>query len=298
MELCKISGNTYYIPGATNIGVFQFKDKYTLLIDTGSDNSEARKICSLLADRGLSVKYVINSHEHYDHWGGNIYIGENFPGSVFYVSRESDLFIRNSYLFPLYIFGGNPLRELSRDYVKSKPPQVDFLLEPGTERINNERFEIISLAGHARGQIGIATRDNVCFIGDALFSPEILKKYSVPFIMDIQAQLDSYDILSNLDYDQYVLGHADRVYGREEIPGLINLNRQTLKHFLDLCLDLSDQPKSREDLLEEIIILEDITVDLNEYYLLSSTIAALITHLYHAGSLKYQIENGRIYFYK
>ncbi len=298
MELTKINGNTYYIPAPTNIGVFQFKDKYSLLIDTGSDNSEARKISSLLSAKGISIKYIINSHEHFDHWGGNIFIRENFPGSIFYSSRESALFVENSYLFPLYIFGGNPPLELSRDYVKSKPMQLDYLLQPGTEKINSEKFDIIPLPGHARGQIGIGTRDSVCFVGDALFSTEILQKYSVPFIMDIQAQLDTLDTLGTLDYDYFVLGHADKVYNRKELPALIELNRQTLNKYLDLCLDLSDQPKSREELLEEIIILEDLSADLNEYYLLSSTIAALVTYLYNQRSLKYQIENGRVYFYK
>lgn len=298
MELIKINGNTYYIPAPTNIGVFLFKDKYSLLIDTGSDNSEARKICSLLSAKGISVKYVINSHEHFDHWGGNIFIRENFPGSIFYSSRESGLFIENPYLFPLYIFGGNPPLELSRDYVRSKQMKVDYLAEPGTAKINNEKFEIISLSGHARGQIGIGTRDRVCFIGDALFSAEILQKYSVPFIMDIQAQLDTLQTLATLDYDYFVLGHASKIYTRDELSALIKINRETLDKYLDLCLELSDQPKSREELLEEIMILEDLAVDLNEYYLLSSTIAALVTYLYNQGSLKYQIENGRVYFYK
>ncbi len=298
MELTKINGNTYYIPAPTNMGVFQFKDKYSLLIDTGSDNSEARKATTLLSSLGISIKYVINSHEHFDHWGGNIYLKENFPGSVFYSSPESSLFIENAYLFPLYIFGGNPPRELSRDYVKTKAMHMDCLLRPGTEKINNEKFEIISLSGHAKGQIGIGTKDNVCFIGDALFSAEILTKYSVPFIMDIQAQLDTFNTLQNLGYDYYILGHAQKVYTQDELPPLIELNHQTLLKYLDLCLDLSDQPKSREELLEEIIILEDLSVDLNEYYLLSSTMAALVTYLYNQGCLKYQLENGRVYFYK
>ncbi len=298
MELTKIHGNTYYIPAPTNIGVFQFKDKYSLLIDTGSDNSEAKRISALLSAQGISIKYIINSHEHFDHCGGNIYIKENFPGSIFYSSRESSLFIENAYLFPLYIFGGNPPHELSRDYVKNKPRSIDHLLDVGTEKINNEKFDIISLPGHARGQIGIGTRDNVCFLGDALFSQDILEKYSVPFLMDIQAQLDTLNALEKLNHDYYVLGHASRIYTRDEMPELIELNRQTLNKYLSLCLDLSDQPKSREELLEEIIILEDLSVDLNEYYLLSSTMAALVTYLYNQGSLKYQIENGRVYFYK
>ncbi len=298
MELTKINGNTYYISAPTNIGVFQFKDKYSLLIDTGSDNSEARKISSLLTDKGLSIKYIINSHEHYDHCGGNIFIKENYPGSIFYSSRDSALFIENPYLFPLYVYGGNPPRELSRDYVKSKQMKMDYIIEAGVEKINNEKFDIISLSGHARGQMGLGTRDNVCFIGDALFSAEILQKYSVPFIMDIQAQLDTFHTLATLDYDYYVLGHADQVYTKDDMPSLIEVNRQSLNKYLNLCLDLSDQPKSREELLEEIMILEDLSVDLNEYYLLSSTIAALVTYLYNQGSLKYQIENGRVYFYQ
>ncbi len=298
MELTKINGNTYYIPAPTNIGVFQFKDKYSLLIDTGSGNSEARKISALLSARGISIKYIINSHEHFDHCGGNVFFEENFPGSIFYSSRESSLFIENAYLFPLYIFGGNPPHELSKDYVKNKQGNIDQLLNAGTEKINNEKFDIIPLPGHARGQIGVGTRDNVCFLGDALFSPDILKKYSVPFIMDVQTQLDTYNTLENLNYDYYVLGHALQVYTKDEMPALIEQNRQTLHKYLDLCLDLADQPKSREELLEEIIILEELSVDLNEYYLLSSTMAALVTYLYNQGSLKYQIENGRVYFYK
>ncbi|NLO21384.1 MAG: MBL fold metallo-hydrolase [Syntrophomonadaceae bacterium] len=298
MELKKINGNTYYIPGPTNIGLFQFKDKYSLLVDTGSDNSEARKISNMLNSLGISIKYVLNSHEHSDHWGGNLYIKDNYPGSVFYTSSEAALFIENPYLFPLYIYGGQPLQELSRDYVRSKQMRLDYLLEAGIEKINGEKFDIIALPGHARGQIGVATRDNVCFIGDALFSPEIIQKYSVPFIMDIASQLNTYELISSLHYDYYVLGHADQIYKGEEMPALIELNRRTLNAYLDLCLNLVDQPKSREDLLEEIIILEDLSVDLNEYYLLSSTLASLLSYLHHRGALKYQIENGRVYFYK
>ncbi|MGI6421093.1 MAG: hypothetical protein ACOX0N_02650 [Syntrophomonadaceae bacterium] len=125
-----------------------------------------------------------------------------------------------------------------------------------------------------------------------------IKKYSVPFLMDIESQLNTYDLILGLDYDYYVLGHADQIYKKEEMLNLVELNRKTLNNYLDLCLDLVDQAKSREDLLEEIIILEDLSVDLNEYYFLSSTMAALLSYLHYRGAIKYQIENGRLYFYK
>jgi hypothetical protein len=110
--------------------------------------------------------------------------------------------------------------------------------------------------------------------------------------------LNTYDLILGLDYDYYVLGHADQIYKKEEMLNLVELNRKTLNNYLDLCLDLVDQAKSREDLLEEIIILEDLSVDLNEYYFLSSTMAALLSYLHYRGAIKYQIENGRLYFYK
>jgi len=298
MELTKITGNTYYIPGPTNIGVYQFKDRYSLLIDTGSNNSEARKIGTILSVQNINIKYILNSHEHIDHCGGNIFLRENFPGSIFYGSRDASLFIENDYLFPLYIYGGNPLHTLSRDFVKSKKLKIDYIIETGTEKINNEKFDFIPLPGHARGQMGIATRDKVCFIGDALFSEEILNKYSAPFLMDIKAQFDTYDTIAALDYDYYVLGHALRVYPADELPALITLNRQVLDSYLNLCLELMDQPKTREEVLEEIIILEELSPDLNEYYFLSSTIAAMISYLFDNKLLKFQIENGRLFFYK
>jgi glyoxylase-like metal-dependent hydrolase (beta-lactamase superfamily II) len=44
MELEKIKGGTYYCPGNTNIGVYAFKNKNCLLIDTGINNTYARRL--------------------------------------------------------------------------------------------------------------------------------------------------------------------------------------------------------------------------------------------------------------
>ncbi|EET85572.1 zinc-dependent hydrolase [Clostridium carboxidivorans P7] len=40
MSLDKIKGNTYYINSVTNSGIFVFKNKNCLIIDTGSNNSD------------------------------------------------------------------------------------------------------------------------------------------------------------------------------------------------------------------------------------------------------------------
>jgi len=298
MQLTKINGNTYYLPAPTNIGVFQFKDKYTLLIDTGDNNQQARKIADIIQDNNLNIKYIINTHNHIDHAGGNIFLQEHYPGALFYASEDEKLFLENGYLFPMYLYGGNPPHELYRHFLKGKKLRVDELLVPGTCKVNDERFEIIPLPGHARGQIGIGTRDRVCFLGDALFSREIIAKYSFPFLFDIGEQLNSYKTIEELDYEFYLIGHAAQIYDQLAIKDLVQYNRNNLKYYLDMALDLFTQPHTREELLEEICILEELTFDFNEYYFSLSTTGAIIAYLYDQGELKHKLENGKLYYYK
>ncbi len=297
MILEKINGNTYYVPAPTNIGVFQFKDKYALLIDTGDNNQQARKIDEVLQSQGLSVKYLISTHNHADHAGGNHYFKEHYPGSIFHASEKEKLFLENPYLFGMYLYGGSSINELSRHFLKERQFAVNSVLTPGMCRINEEKFEVIALPGHSVGQIGIGTRDRVVFLGDALFSKEIIGKYSFPFLFNIDEQMITYDVIAGLEYDYYVLGHADKVYRHEEILDLLELNRQNLVYYLDLARELLTQPKTREELLEEICILKDLAIDFKEYYFSLATTGAIIAHLYHQGQLNYQIENGKLFYY-
>lgn len=298
MNLTKIAGNTYYLPGPTNVGVFVFKDKYTLLIDSGDSNQDARLYADILVQSDFNIKYVLNTHEHHDHWGGNNHLQEHFPGSLFYASAASALFIENFSLFPLYLFGGNPPATLVRGVGGSRSGRIDQHLQAGTVRIHEEKFEIIPLPGHSSGQIGVATREKVCFLGDALFSEEILAKYGFPFLLDVAAQYRTLDTILELPFDQYVLGHADRIYCSEDLPKLVALNRSRLDHCMALLLDLLQQPKSREELLEEVIILEELQPDFHEYCLLYSTVGGMISHLMAAHGLELQLESGKAYYYQ
>ena len=298
MKLTKISGNTYLIPGPTNAGVFVFKDKYALLVDSGDGNQDARSYADILKQSDLNLKYIVNTHEHHDHWGGNNYLQEHHPGCIFYASEQSALFIENGFLFPLYIYGGNPPATLVRGVGGSKSGHIDHRLNPGPIRINDEKFEIVPLPGHALGQIGIATRERVCFLGDALFSQEILDKYRFPFLLDVAAQYRTMNSILELPYDLFVLGHAETVYTAQQIPGLVEFNRSRLDHCMELLLDLLQQPKTREELLEEIIILEDLQPDFHEYCLLHSTLGGMISHLMLNSGLDLQLENGKAYYYQ
>ncbi len=298
MQLYKINGNTYYIQAPTNLGLFQFKDKYTLLIDSGDNNQQARKIAETIQAQNFNIKYVFCTHHHPDHAGGIAFLQQNYPGSLLYAGRDEQLYLGNSHLFPIYLYGGSPMRELTRHLLKGQPLRIDEIVQPGSCRINDEKFEILPLPGHSPGQIGIGTRDRVCFLGDALFSREIIGKYSFPFLFAIQDQLNTYDLINQLDYDWFVLGHAEQVYTKAEIADLLTINRDNLNYYLDMVRDLLTQPHTREELLEEICILQELVIDFKEYFFSLSTAGAMIAYLCDRDELTHQLENGRLYFYK
>lgn len=295
--LTRVNGNTYFIPGPTNTGVFQFKDRYALIVDSGSDNQQARRICDSLQEFDLSAKYLFLTHSHHDHSGGHAFIRQHFPGCRLMAHADAKVYLSQPSLLAQYIYGGHPPAGLSRS-LNFKPAFPEEEVAEGLVRIHEEKFNIVELPGHAPGQCGLVTKDRVCFLGDSLFSQDNLQKYSFPFLYSIGDQIKTYDAVEQIDADYFILGHGPDILNREEMLELAGVNRTNLQKYLAMIMDLLDQPKSREELLEEIIILDDLNPDILEYHFLASTLAAMLSYLQQQENLTMQVENGRLYFFK
>ena len=124
MGLKKIRGNTYYIHGATNIGVYAFKNKNCVLIDTGINNTVARRIERVLIDNRFHPKYIINTHSHLDHCGGNNYFLENYPGCILYASKGESIFMENPEFTSYTLFASSGLKSMKG---MNNPIEVDYI---------------------------------------------------------------------------------------------------------------------------------------------------------------------------
>lgn len=295
MQLIKIRGNTFYINAPTNIGVYTFKNKNCLLIDTGIDNTQAGKIDQILTESGLHPRFIINTHSHTDHCGGNYYFHKNYPGCQIYAAVGERLYIENPELQPTILFSCSPIKKLGKI---PRPAKVDYELQIGANKIDDKKFEIQPLGGHTPWQIGITTPDNVCFIGDALFSEDIIKKYSFPNLFDIAQSLSTINLLSELESDYYILGHGDQIIEKNLLCHLVDKNLNNILMYQEQILELLEQPLTREDLLENITVLNDLSLDFQEYHLVFSTISAFIKHLFDQQLIDYSLENGKLYYYK
>lgn len=295
MKLEKIKGSTYYINAPTNIGVYVFKNKNCLLIDTGINSTQAKKINEVLLENGLHPKYILNTHSHADHCGGNPYFQSTYPGCTVHASETERLYMENPELLDTLLFSSSPIKGLGPGY---KPLKIDFTLETGTQKINDEKFEIIPLPGHSVGQIGVTTPEKVCFVGDAVFSEEIIEKYQFPYLFHIQKSLDTLQNLKNIDADYFVISHANEVISKEQMGELLDKNIRNIEKFSEQILELLDQSLTREDILENISILNDVSMDFKQYFRNLSTTSAFIKHLMDQNLLEYSMENGKLYYFK
>lgn len=295
MELKKIRGRTYYIPAATNVGVYRYRNGLCTLVDTGINNTAGRKIIELLEDNNLKIKYIINTHAHPDHFGANNFIKEKYPGVQILTSYKEKLFMENSFLEQTVLYGAAAMPGLSARILKAQDTAVDLVVDEGITELDNKKFEIVSLEGHSIGQIGVATEDSVLFCGDAFFSEDKMDKYPFPFVFDLEAHLKTLEFLLGSNYECYMISHCD---GPLDNPKpLIQKNIDNINHNLEIILDYLSQPLTREDLTELIIKKHDIDMNLSQYFITISSVGAFLTYLLEKQSINMDIIDGKMYFY-
>ena len=126
------------------------KDNYSYLIIDEENNiacvvdpGEAGPVIEYLESTKLNLKFILNTHHHYDHVGGNKKLKEKYKASV--LGFKGD---------------------------KERIPEIDILLnDQETWKYENFEAKIIHIPGHTLGHIGFYFyKEQSIFTGDTLFS--------------------------------------------------------------------------------------------------------------------------------
>lgn len=299
MKLENIKGNTFYIKGGTNTGVYIFKNTEVMIIDPGLLGSRPRKLKETVESNKMKLKYIINTHEHNDHYGGSYYFKKVDKNICNISSKDAKVYIENEDLFYNYILGGKNneiMKKISRMETYNNV-YIDKTVSEGSMYINDTNINVIRLTGHTIGSIGIITPDKVLFVGDALISEDILKKYDFLFLADVEEQLNTLKKLRSLDYEYLVLGHGKCVITKEQSLELIDKNKDSIYKYINQVREYLINPITIETLLKNILNYNNLSYNYKEYHFFKSSLISLISYLINLGEVEYKLENGDLFYY-
>ncbi len=292
LNLQRIAANTYLIPSPTNIGVYIQNDQ-AILIDSGNDKESGRQILKLLNERNWKIKLIINTHSNADHIGGNAFIQSKTDCRIAATQIEA-AFIQDPILEPSFLFGGFPYSRFTNKFLMAKPSKVTDII-PSSGKILDTNLEAISLPGHFFDMIGIKTPDNIIFLADSLFSEEIINKYYLFFLYDIQAHLQTLQKLKTINADTFIPSHC---IPTSSIKKLIDINESKVTEIISTVFSFCERSVAFNEILSRVCKKYKIDLNANQYVLVSSTIKSYLSFLCEEGKLDMFFSEGDIFWKK
>ena len=218
------------------------KDNYSyLVIDETTkiacviDPSEAEPIIDVIEQKKINLKYILNTHHHFDHIGGNQDLKKKYNSIVIGYKDDSN-----------------------------RIPEIEVLVEDGQIwKADNFEAKIIHIPGHTTGHISFHFfNDKMIFTGDTLFSLGCGKIFEGTY----QEMFNSLNKIKSLPDDTKIYcGHEYTLQNSKfcikHDPENLNLQNKILMINENLKNNLPTIPSSVKDELECNIFLRAKNVE-------------------------------------
>ena len=287
MVLVQLSDRVFVQPGGANIGVIRIDDRHCLLIDTGLNDTSAKKaIKAVREELGSDVVAIVTTHGHADHFGGNATVVKR-TGALVYAPALDEAILRYPILQPAFLYGGaDPIDSMRTNFMLAEVSPVDVVYDAGPITIDGLELEAVPLAGHSGNQMGVIV-DEVFFAADVVLPELILDKYRIPYLFSVTDHLRALERCAEIEATHVVTGHGPIL---DEIGPLRDLNLDVVLATADLILDFCDQPRTSGQIMKHVLDGRGANVvDSAGYYLLQPTINAYLTHLTRIGALAHEV---------
>jgi glyoxylase-like metal-dependent hydrolase (beta-lactamase superfamily II) len=247
--------------------------KYTLLVDTGFDDSIRTTVVNYFKEKKLSldaVRYVINTHSDYDHTGGNKAVRELMPNALICAGERDRPMIEN-----LNSMFGDRYNEFEKEhgFAESKDAK-DFMMTvafetnvdigfAGNERIDlgGRYVEILHTPGHSWGHVSILDeKSRAIIIGDAVLGNSVLLADGQPAFPPtyrfVEAYRSTIRLLKGYQASEILTSHYPRYVGQAGTDFLdLSLNYTDLIE--QICLDTLKSAGKALTMMELIEIAHD-----------------------------------------
>lgn len=142
--------NTYLVWDETS--------KEAVIIDPSMPSQD---LWNRISEQGLSVKYIINTHGHADHIGGNAFFHQKAQAPLCIHEDDADMLINSKLNLSAFL-----------DMEVTQPFAQKLLQDNDTLTLGKKTLQIIHTPGHTKGSICIYTEE-LLFSGDTLFQLDV-----------------------------------------------------------------------------------------------------------------------------
>lgn len=134
--------------------------KEGVVVDPGGN---VDKIAAVVKKHGLTVRYIINTHGHFDHVGGNLQAVKTFGAPLLVHSNDAEMLGRSAEVARMYGMQGE------------NSPAPDQLLTDGMElAFGSHRIKVLHTPGHTQGGCCLYLEaEGKVITGDTLFADSI-----------------------------------------------------------------------------------------------------------------------------
>jgi glyoxylase-like metal-dependent hydrolase (beta-lactamase superfamily II) len=178
-----------------------------ILIDP-ADQDVVEEVKLFCEENEISVKFIVNTHEHPDHTSGNAWAKVSFPSAKLGMHPLSFKHLK------FWTEG-----EIGKMIQAEPSPEPDILLNSGDSiEVGKSRVEVLHLPGHSPGSICLISRkDKLAVVGDLIFKGSI-GRYDLPMSDFLTLKSSILKLLATLDEDYLIIpGHGETTMVRDEL---------------------------------------------------------------------------------
>lgn len=215
-----------------NVRMYLFVGKnHALLFDTGYGFVDWTESVRTITDLPL---YVVNSHGHFDHAGGNRF----YPGPIYI--HEKDIQVANRHLSSEYlsyslgevkkmhkIFFWLPWfpKTLNEDEYKTTGAYKNYktVQEGEVFDLGDTSLEVIELPGHTEGSIGLLHREKRClYVSDAIGPDTYL---FLPESTNLACYAKTIEKANTLEFESFFVAHIGKAFPKSELEKYLDVAR-------------------------------------------------------------------------
>ena len=297
MERIELEPGVFHLRGGSNMGLV-VRDGRGLLVDTGLDKDAARRVLRVIEEEGIVLEAILITHAHADHFGGASFLQQRVDAPLYAPALEAAM-MEHPIMEPLFLFGGAaPISELRSKFTLAKPCRISQIVEPGPLEVGPFQVDVVSLPGHALGQVGLAV-GRLLFCADALFPEETLIKHKVTFCVDLEQTLQVLEELPELDYDWFAPGHGPAYSSGTEISRACANNARLLEGIRERVYAGLAVSQRTDEIIHAIADHIGLRISTpTAFFLTRATILAALSGLERAGRVGATVENNTLTWHR